>query len=291
MSRLFIVVLFTGNLLLAQDFPRPAYLIENQPIPYALDIRQSLSSAKEQYTLGNESLKFYKKDFMIASHLLPLVQSKDLLIILGAGYSQTNLRSNKRNDLNRDYYGEYLNFFATGTFNEKWNWFSYQSIGWFSNKNYGFDKEATKYFQISKIGYKHTPNMGFSVGLLYSSNLGDDVVLPFMGFAYSRKSFVFETTLPVDMKFRYLWTKKFHTVFIANFLAGSYYDYNSTEKLDYSAIEINLKAEYQVYNWVWLNSALNMTSSEEWHLRYSGQKIKQNGSRINFMIGIEVRPD
>ena len=115
------------------------------------------------------------------------------------------------------------------------------AYGSYSGNDYSISSQNHKYTSVIQFGKKWTPNFSSSLGLLMLTNFGDFTPVPLAHLIYSRKPWVFDFLIPIDVNIRYLASDKWY-ILLQHKIGGRSYNYEPTDMaLNYDFNELILK--------------------------------------------------
>ncbi len=271
---------------LYQDF-----LVDNQPLPAVVFVQHDLDAGKADFNLENlnqENRTSHKHSSLDISPFLLSNKAKSFSG-LGAGYVKDHFEMLNTDQIDNNYSGAYLSFFAMGELAPSWYVNIYASYGNFSNKGARSDSSGNKGIYIATAGYKRNSQEIYKFGVLHSSNFGEDVILPMLGLSYSKASYVIDVFLPSHISARKIYSDILHAVAKTELVYNSYYDADKKDALEISGMETSVAVEYAFIEHGWLK--LGITYAGEKQLRWiaADSDIAKVDSAYKIFTGFEMR--
>jgi len=268
------------------------FLVERQPMPAGLLLKQDLASTKTDVTLDNNKTRdltmYHKKTWLDASPIL-MTNNPKSFTALGVGYMGDQFDSLQTNAISNHYSGVYASLYAISEINPHWYWNAYLSYGLFSEKNVNASANSKKTFSFATLAYKRNSRQVYKLGIMHNSNFGQDVLLPTLGLSYSRGSYVLDALLPSYLSLRKIHTQKLHSIVKAEFSYASYYDHNQKDILAISGIDTGVVVEYNIYPLVWLHIGGSYASEKQLTWLKSDDDFATIKSGYKLDSGINVR--
>ena len=293
-----LLIVFFSAPIYALEISKPRFLVEKQPIPPAIGVKADLPISSVDYTSAGQSFSTHQAHTDVESYLVPVVSTRQNLIIVGPGYMSDRMFDARATAIPAFMNGVYANIFATGSIGEKWFWLTYQSYGWFDSQLTKATVDSGKYFQFANFGYKWNEKFSISAGALYASNFGNHTLLPLLNLSWSIGYFILDVALPLRAEIRFIPVPEFHLIASGKFFQTSYRDAETgglsgnTQYIQLTRVEAALSAEIRIASWSWLTTGVKYLGET----RYAaiGQMAREMGvviPEIQIFVGAIIRPD
>jgi len=267
------------------------FLVENQPMPSGIYLKQDILSTKTNLNMENDrnTLTMYHKHTAIDASPFFITNRSRSFSVLGVGYTRDQFASLNSSEISNYYSGVYGSLYAISEINSNWYWNAYVSYGVFSEGNVNASKKSDKRFSFATIAYKRNTKQIYKLGILHNSNFGEDIILPVLGLSYSRSSYVLDALLPAYVSVRKIHSNKWHSIVKTAFSYASYYDHNKNDILEMSGIDTSITTEYNIYPYIWWNMSIAYATEKQLTWANSSDDFATINGGFKLSSGVDVR--
>ena len=223
----------------SQEVTRPRFLVDEEPIPYVINVDGTLSDTWDMSEGRIDALP------------IPIIMNENTLLLAGAGFI-----SEKHMKFSDNFMGAYVSIFMTGNLGKNFYYQTYQSVGAFGYSSVLSDTSTIpwKYFQFSFVGYKWSSWFASDLGVMHISNFGNPVWIPLLQATFSLHRFIIDFALPLSATVRFMANKHLHILLKGSFESSSYQMNN--ELIQFSKPSILSQAEFNMMKGIWLKAGI-----------------------------------
>ena len=267
---------------------RPRMLVENQPLFKSFTFENVVPFQKERLLETTYQHRYHR----LQGFPIPIANREGLLISFGVGFASDQYDNQHPQSIEENNDVLWFQFFNTGSIGSDYFWRSLSAWGSYATSIDFKNTNTHKFSQFLQFGRKWKPNLSTSLGVLYLTNFGDQQIVPLAHVIYSKKSWVFDMLLPIDVSVRYLYSDNLQFT-VRNKLQSRSYWYNS-EALKLNTNELSINAEIRLTGVLWSELGLGQPYSSKlsWQIEDMVTEIGDTSNPLLVKLGLFIRfPD